>query len=351
MGFATRARRSDLRKERMALQRLKWTPPSVAKMRALRAARRPASTCPFLYHPARRHLGDPPPDHPDPGPAGGADRRTWWSRTVQIAGKVLTEAKVSSDRVAGDRPGRWDDPDAWRCRRRCAVSSRQRPEQGRAPRGGGGAAGRRCRPMRCSALRPRCSCLDVTPQSLGVAIAGGYDRIAHPQEHHRSRPATTETFTPAADGQTTVKIMVLQGESDVAHENRAAGGVHPLRAPAGAPGRWRSRSPSRINSEGIVSVAVADKETGLEQIDHRHRLGRPDSGGLKSILEPSRRTRCSRPGPRPSAAQSAPRWPTCGAQEVSTSSPGCASSPADSEFRPRGAPPRGGGDLLARAAA
>ena len=135
--------------------------------------------------------------------------------------------------------------------------------------------------------------LDVTPQNLGVVIAGGYFRGAHPQEHHRPH-LTTELFTTSKDNQTTVKIMVLQGESEMAHQNELLGefiltGLRP--APRG---EVEIEVTFDISADGIVSVSARDTETGQRAVDHRHRLRRPHRGraeghprgaGATSMLE------------------------------------------------------------------
>ena len=106
--------------------------------------------------------------------------------------------------------------------------------------------------------------LDVTPLSLGVAIAGGYVRRLIPK--NTTLPtATTEVFNTSRDGQTTVKIHVLQGESDVAHENEllgefTLGGLREARR-----GEVQVEVTFEISSDGLVSVSARDRETGNAQ--------------------------------------------------------------------------------------
>src|SRR5262249_62194140 len=64
--------------------------------------------------------------------------------------------------------------------------------------------------------------LDVTPQSLGVAIAGGYNRVLIPK-NTTVPTSVTETFHTSRDGPTTAKIMRLQGETRRAHRNQPLG--------------------------------------------------------------------------------------------------------------------------------
>ncbi|MCI0571150.1 MAG: molecular chaperone DnaK [Myxococcaceae bacterium] len=106
--------------------------------------------------------------------------------------------------------------------------------------------------------------LDVTPQSLGVAIAGGYVRKLIPR--NTTVPTTvTERFNTSRDGQTVVKIMVLQGESEIAHQNELLGefvlsGLREARR-----GEVEIDLTFDINSEGLVSVSAVDRETGQRQ--------------------------------------------------------------------------------------
>src|SRR5215471_38342 len=106
--------------------------------------------------------------------------------------------------------------------------------------------------------------LDVTPHSLGVAIAGGYARrlIA---KNTTVPTSVTEVFTTSKDNQTTVKIMVLQGESEIAHENELLGEFCLTNLRAALRGQLQVDVSFDINSEGIVSVSAKDQETGMQQ--------------------------------------------------------------------------------------
>ncbi len=106
--------------------------------------------------------------------------------------------------------------------------------------------------------------VDVTPLSLGVEVKGGL--------MHRIIPRNTtvptkksEVFTTADDGQTEVEINVLQGERELAGDNKSLGrfnltGIPP--APRGIP---QIEVTFDIDSEGIVHVSAKDKATGKEQ--------------------------------------------------------------------------------------
>jgi molecular chaperone DnaK len=106
--------------------------------------------------------------------------------------------------------------------------------------------------------------LDVTPHSLGIMIVGGYfHRLI---EQNTTVPTSkSHVFTTVKDSQTSVKILVLQGESDRAEENELLGefiltGLR--RAPRG---EVEVEVTFTISADGIVSVKAKDLETGLEQ--------------------------------------------------------------------------------------
>jgi molecular chaperone DnaK len=106
--------------------------------------------------------------------------------------------------------------------------------------------------------------LDVTPQSLGVAIAGGYVRTLI-QKNTTVPTSVTEIFNTSRDSQTTVKIMVLQGESEVAHQNELLGEFILTGLRDAKRGEVEIDVTFEINSEGIVSVSARDRETGQQQ--------------------------------------------------------------------------------------
>jgi molecular chaperone DnaK len=106
--------------------------------------------------------------------------------------------------------------------------------------------------------------LDVTPLSLGVETQGGVMTVLIPR--NTTIPTSkTETFTTAADGQTSVEVHVLQGERPMAAENKSLGrfvldGILP--APRGAP---QIEVTFDIDANGILNVSAKDKATGTEQ--------------------------------------------------------------------------------------
>jgi molecular chaperone DnaK len=106
--------------------------------------------------------------------------------------------------------------------------------------------------------------LDVTPLSLGIATFGGF--FTPVIEKNTTIPTHAgHVFTTAADNQKTVKIIVLQGESDRAADNELLGefmlaGIRPARR-----GEPEIEVTFDIDSDGIVSVAAKDLDTGQEQ--------------------------------------------------------------------------------------
>ncbi|HEY3059292.1 MAG TPA: molecular chaperone DnaK [Chloroflexota bacterium] len=106
--------------------------------------------------------------------------------------------------------------------------------------------------------------LDVTPLTLGVETYGGVMTTMIPR--NTTIPTSkTETYTTAADGQTSVEVHVLQGERPMATENKSLGrfildGILP--APRGIP---QVEVTFDIDANGILNVSAKDKATGKEQ--------------------------------------------------------------------------------------
>ncbi len=106
--------------------------------------------------------------------------------------------------------------------------------------------------------------LDVTPHSLGIMIVGGYFQKLI--EQNTTVPcAKSQVFTTIKDHQTSVKILVLQGEAERAEENELLGEfiLNGLRRAKKA--EVEIEVSFEISVDGIVSVLARDLETGLQQ--------------------------------------------------------------------------------------
>jgi molecular chaperone DnaK len=106
--------------------------------------------------------------------------------------------------------------------------------------------------------------LDVTPLSLGVETLGGV-MTALIEKNTTIPTSKKETFSTAADNQSSVTIHVLQGEREFANDNRSLGrfdltGIAP--APRGMP---QVEVEFAIDANGILSVSATDKATGTSQ--------------------------------------------------------------------------------------
>ncbi len=106
--------------------------------------------------------------------------------------------------------------------------------------------------------------LDVTPHTLGIMIVGGYSEELIPQ-NSTVPTARSKIFTTVRDNQTAVKILVLQGESERAEENELLGEFILTGLRRAAKGQVEIEVTFEINADGIVSVAAKDLETGQSQ--------------------------------------------------------------------------------------
>ena len=106
--------------------------------------------------------------------------------------------------------------------------------------------------------------LDVTPHSLGIMIHGGsFHRLI--QQNTTVPTSAAHIFTTVRDRQTSVKILVLQGESDDATENELLGEFILSGLREAPKGQVEVKVTFSISADGIVSVAAQDLETGREQ--------------------------------------------------------------------------------------
>ena len=106
--------------------------------------------------------------------------------------------------------------------------------------------------------------LDVTPLSLGIETLGGVTTKLI--ERNTTIPTRkSETFTTAADNQTSVEIHVLQGEREMARDNRTLGKFHLVGIPPAPRGIPQIEVTFDIDANGIVNVSAKDLGTGKEQ--------------------------------------------------------------------------------------
>jgi molecular chaperone DnaK len=106
--------------------------------------------------------------------------------------------------------------------------------------------------------------LDVTPLSLGVETLGGV--MTRLIERNTTIPTKkSETFSTAADNQTSVEIHVLQGEREMARDNRTLGKFHLVGIPAAPRGMPQIEVTFDIDANGILNVSAKDNATGKVQ--------------------------------------------------------------------------------------
>ena len=159
--------------------------------------------------------------------------------------------------------------------------------------------------------------LDVTPLSLGVETLGGV--MTKMITRNTTVPTKkTETYSTAVDGQTNVEIHVLQGEREMASDNKSLGtfrldGIPP--APRGVP---QIEVTFDIDANGILSVTAKDKGSGKEQsisitgastlsdseVDKMVRTPRP----TPALTRRSAKRSTSRTRPKPSSTRLKSRW-------------------------------------------
>jgi molecular chaperone DnaK len=106
--------------------------------------------------------------------------------------------------------------------------------------------------------------LDVTPLSLAIETLGG---VATPMIPRNTTIPTkkTETFSTAADNQTSVEVHVLQGERPMAAQNRTLGKFHLTGLPPAPRGVPQIEVTFDIDANGILNVTAKDNATGKDQ--------------------------------------------------------------------------------------
>jgi len=106
--------------------------------------------------------------------------------------------------------------------------------------------------------------LDVTPLSLGIETLGGVMTTLIPR--NTTIPTRkSEVFSTATDSQTSVEVHVLQGERQMARDNRTLGRFHLVGIPPAPRGVPQVEVAFDIDANGIVNVGARDVATGKEQ--------------------------------------------------------------------------------------
>ena len=106
--------------------------------------------------------------------------------------------------------------------------------------------------------------LDVTPLSLGIETLGGV--LTRLIERNTTIPTKkSEVFSTAADNQTSVEVHVLQGERPMARDNRTLGKFHLVGIPPAPRGMPQVEVTFDIDANGILNVSAKDRATGKEQ--------------------------------------------------------------------------------------
>src|SRR6266540_2947090 len=106
--------------------------------------------------------------------------------------------------------------------------------------------------------------LDVTPLSLGVETLGGV--LTKLIERNTTIPTKkSEVFSTAADSQPSVEIHVLQGEREMARDNRTLGKFHLVGIPPAPRGVPQVEVTFDIDANGILNVSAKDTATGKQQ--------------------------------------------------------------------------------------
>jgi molecular chaperone DnaK len=106
--------------------------------------------------------------------------------------------------------------------------------------------------------------LDVTPLNLGIRVAG--NRFSPIIQKNTSIPTReTKMFTTTEDAQDMVSITVLQGDSEVASDNKMLGNFNLTGIPSAPAGGPRIEVAFEIDTDGIVSVSARDVKTDRTQ--------------------------------------------------------------------------------------
>jgi molecular chaperone DnaK len=126
--------------------------------------------------------------------------------------------------------------------------------------------------------------LDVTPLSLGIETLGGV--MTRLIESNTTIPTKkSEIFSTAADNQTSVEIHVLQGERPMANQNKSIGRFHLDGIPPSSRGIPQIEVTFDIDANGILNVAARDKATGKSQQIHIEASSGLSDADIKKMKE------------------------------------------------------------------
>ena len=126
--------------------------------------------------------------------------------------------------------------------------------------------------------------LDVTPLSLGVETHGGI--FVKVIERNSTIPTKNSMiFTTVSDNQSTVEIHVLQGEREIARENKSLGKFDLVGIPPAARGVPQIEVTFAIDSSGIVNVSARDMATGRAQGVQINPAGGLSQGEIDQIIQ------------------------------------------------------------------
>jgi len=144
--------------------------------------------------------------------------------------------------------------------------------------------------------------IDVTPVTLGIETKGGV--MTRLIERNSAIPARrSQTFSTAEDNQPSVEIHVLQGEGDIARDNKSLGKFMLADIPSAARGIPQIEVTFDIDADGIVSVSAKDLDSGTEQrIEIQSDSGLSEDDLERMVAAAEERARKTEVGPRRDAS-------------------------------------------------
>jgi len=132
--------------------------------------------------------------------------------------------------------------------------------------------------------------LDVTPLSLGIETLGGvFTRLIPKNTTIPTKKG--QVFSTAADGQTQVEIKVLQGEREMAMDNKTLGQFQLYGIPPSPKGVPQIEVIFDIDANGIVNVSAVDKGTGKQQQIRIQSSGGLTPDEIKRMVEEAERNK------------------------------------------------------------